>query len=662
MIEKKTIDDVIEASNSRIVDIIGDFVSLKRRGSGYVGCCPFHQEKTGSFHVTPSRGMFKCFGCGKGGDALRFVMEHEHLTFVEGIKYLGQKVGITVQEKQLTPEMQQAQNRRESLIAVCEYAKNTFIKQLWESDEGKSLGLPYFRGERGFRDDIIKKFELGYSLGTRDAFTKEALQHGYKDEFLRDSGLTIFGENNYKADRFWGRVMFPIHSISGRVVAFGGRVMKKSDKVAKYINSPETELYHKSDIVYGIFHAKNEIAKRDKCYLVEGYTDVISMHQAGIENVIASSGTSLTQGQIRLIQRFTNNITVLYDGDAAGIHAAVRGIDMILAEGMNVKVLLLPDGEDPDSFARTHNAEDYVAYIEEHQTDFIRFKAQLLMDEANGDPVKKSSLINDIVKTISVVQDTVLRSLYVKECSKMMDIEERTLFSVLEKFLINSTVAKHEAEAKQAKLAQQSTEAANPENSTPSVDNGIPITAHIPKAQNPFVYEEREILRLFVTYVDKKIFANTEQETTVGEYILSLLDSDNIQSTDENFKKIIDVYRSAEDRSSITSQFFINQPDSDVSNMAVDLLSSRAELSKYHERFFTIVKECDMLDDLVPHAMNELQIRIVAHRIDELNKTLREAEQNKTSEEEINGIMEELVKYNNVKRILSKMLGGRTMI
>jgi len=672
MIDQKTVDSVIENANSKIVDIVSDFVSLKRRGANYVGCCPFHNEKTGSFSVSAAKGIYKCFGCGKAGNAVSFVMEHEHFTFVEAIKYLGNKVGIDVKDEELTPEMEQAKSRRESLTAVCEYANKTFIDNLWNSDEGISVGLPYFRGERGFRDDIIKKFDLGFSLSKRDAFTQQALSRGYKQEFLKDSGLSIFGENGYKADRFFGRVMFPIHSISGRVVAFGGRVMVKSKEVAKYINSPETELYHKSDIVYGIYHAKAEIVRQDRCYLVEGYTDVISMHQAGITNVIASSGTSLTTGQIKLIQRFTNNITVLYDGDAAGIHAAVRGIDMILAEGMNVKVLLLPDGEDPDSFARSHSAEDYVKYIEEHQTDFIRFKAKLLMDDAKDDPIKKTELINDIVRTISVVQDTVLRSLYIKECSKMMDMEESTLFSVLEKTLVNKAFKDRDEKEKRRVQQQNEEMRQRAEDSLTLTEDQMrhepPAIAPVDygqilaKRNNPFVYEEKELMRFFVSYVDVKMFVGSEEETTVGEYIIAQLAADNMSSYDETINRLLQSFVDAPDRSAVKPDFFVNQADQAISAMAADLLEPKHTLSKYHKRFYNVVDEKDQLDDLVPRCMNEMRMKKLMVEIDKIKAELKEAEANGAPAEVIDEIMNRLFVYNEAKRQVSKLIGNRTVI
>jgi DNA primase len=434
MIDQATVERIHEAS--KFVEVVSEFVTLKKRGVNYIGNCPFHNEKTPSFTVSPSKEIFKCFGCGKGGNSVHFIMEHESISYVEALRYLANKYHIEIQEKELSPEEISLHTDRESMLVLNSYAQKYFSTILHQHQEGKSIGLTYFK-ERGFRQDIIDKFQLGYCLEERDAFTKEALKNGYKKEYLVKTGLTFEGDNNYFADRFRGRVMFPVHSLSGKVVAFGGRVLKTEAKTAKYLNSPESEIYHKSNELYGIYFAKQSIVKSDCCYLVEGYTDVISMHQAGIENVVASSGTALTAGQIRLIRRFSTNITVIYDGDAAGIKASIRGIDLLLEEGMNVKVLLLPDGEDPDSFARKQNASELIAYINQNQTDFIGFKTKLLLEDAGKDPVKKALLITDIVKSIAIIPDNIIRSVYVRECSKMLDIEESVLYNEINRISKN---------------------------------------------------------------------------------------------------------------------------------------------------------------------------------------------------------------------------------
>lgn len=676
MIDKSIVEKVIETSNTRIVDVVSDFVSLKKRGANYVGRCPFHTEKTGSFTVAPAKGFFKCFGCGKAGSALTFVMEHEHLTFVEGLKYLGRKFGIEVNDVVETPEMLQARSERESMMVVMDFARQQFIDNLWNTQDGQTVALPYFR-HRGFRDDIIRKFELGYSMPNRRSLTDLALSKGYKIEYLVKTGLTVVGDNNYRADRFFGRVMFPIHSVSGKVIAFGGRVMQTSEKTAKYINSPETELYHKSDIVYGIYQAKNEIIKKDRCFLVEGYTDVISMHQAGIVNVVASSGTSLTTNQIRLIQRFTNNITVLYDGDNAGIKASLRGIDMILAQGMNVKVLLLPDGEDPDSFARSHSADEYISYIDAHQTDFIEFKTSLLMGDAQNDPLKRSALINDIVASIAVVSDKILRTIYIKKCSQMLEVDERTLFSVLEDKLVNAAVKQRDEQSRQQQrqqehdarlqaelsIAQQQSDAqGNPPMPPVSSQMQQEVAQVLQRQKNPFANEERELLRLLINYVSYKLFVGSEDETTVGEYIVRQLAEDELQSVDERFNRMLQTYIDAPDRNALKPEYFINIPDPEINAIAADLMGDKYELSVIHARNGTVQDETEMLDYLVVRAVNCVRMKKVMLTIDELTQQLRNAEQQQLPDDEVNKILEELSVWNAVKKQLSRNLGDRTVI
>ena len=424
MIDQHTIDRIIEAAN--IVEVVSDFVTLRRRGVNYVGLCPFHDEKTPSFSVSPARGICKCFSCGKGGNSVHFIMEHEQVSYYEALKYLARKYNIEIQERQLSEEEKQRKSDRESMLIVNDFAQKFFTTNLLENVEGRSIGLAYFR-ERGFGEDIIKKFGLGYSPEKRDALAQEAVKKGYKKDYLLKTGLCIESQQGALYDRYKGRVIFPIHSLSGKVIAFGGRILKKDEKAAKYVNSPESEVYHKSDVLYGIYHAKQAIVKNDFCYLVEGYTDVLSMHQAGIENVVASSGTSLTPGQIRLIHRFTNNITVLYDGDAAGIKASLRGIDLILQEGLNIKVVLLPDGDDPDSFSKKQSAADFTAYIRAHETDFIRFKTNLLLEGAGNDPIKRATLIGDIVRSIAIIPDNILRTIYVQDCARLLSVDEKML-------------------------------------------------------------------------------------------------------------------------------------------------------------------------------------------------------------------------------------------
>lgn len=483
MIDPATVDRILDAAN--IYEVVSDFVTLRRRGANYVGLCPFHDEKTPSFSVSPARGICKCFSCGKGGNAVHFIMEHEQISFYEALRYLARKYNIEIQEQELTEEEKQRKTDRESMLIVNDFAQKFFATTLLEHVEGRAIGMSYFR-ERGFGEDIIKKFGLGFSPEKRDALAQEALRKGYKKEYLLKTGLCLESQQGNLYDRFKGRVIFPVYSLSGKVIAFGGRILKKDEKSAKYVNSPESEVYHKSDVLYGIYHAKQAIVKNDCCYLVEGYTDVLSMHQAGIENVVASSGTSLTQGQIRLIHRFTNNITVLYDGDAAGIKASLRGIDLILQEGMNIKVVLLPNGDDPDSFSKKQSATDFTNYIKAHETDFIRFKTRLLMESIGNDPIKRAALIGDIVRSIAIIPDNILRSVYVQECSRLLETDEKMLLREVNKLIRNkweqdtNKNTPYTGKAKPGVQEQATSNGTAPENktgqpATPSTpDKGLP--------------------------------------------------------------------------------------------------------------------------------------------------------------------------------------------
>ena len=517
MIDQATIDRVIEAAQNQITDVISDFVHLKKRGINYIGHCPFHNEKTPSFIVSPHKGIFKCFGCGKGGNAVNFLMEHEQISFVEAIKTLGKRFHIPIEEKEVSDKELAQKNERESMLVVTEYAARFFTKSLFETDEGQSVGLGYFR-QRGFRDDIIRKFQLGYSPETRDALTREAQLQGYKLEFLEKTGLSIV-RDDYKADRFRGRVIFPIHSLSGKVIAFGGRVMQTDAKTAKYLNSPESEIYHKSKILYGIYQARQEMVRNDRAYLVEGYTDVLSFHQAGITNVVASSGTALTVDQIRLMARFTPNVTIIYDGDPAGIKASLRGIDLVLEEGMNVKVLLLPEGEDPDSFAKKMGGEALLEYIRKNETDFIKFKTALLLEDSQNDPIKRAQLIQDIVRTIAMIPDPIVRSVYVKECSTLMKVEEPVLYVEIKK-------KKQEQEQGRSYLRQSASD------NTPA--GPLAPLPSLTSSSNPFEIEEREILRFLLKYGDYPLghvhTGSEEKIMSVGEYIVDNLRQDELKS------------------------------------------------------------------------------------------------------------------------------------
>lgn len=547
-IDKDTVQKILDTAN--IVDVVSDFVSLKRRGANYIGLCPFHNERTPSFSVSPSKGICKCFSCGKGGSAVGFLMELEQMSYNEALRYIAKKYGIEIKDHEMSSEEREAESERESMMAVNDFAMKFFERLMNETDAGRDIGLAYFR-ERGINDAMIKRFHLGYSPEQRDALVKEAMAKGFAEKFLVDTGLCYTSEHGLR-DRFRGRVIYPVFTISGKVVAFGGRTLRKDKDVAKYVNSPESVIYRKSYELYGLYQAKQAIVRRDKCILVEGYMDVISMHQAGIENVVASSGTSLTEGQIRLIHRFTQNVTVIYDSDAAGIKASLRGIDLLLAEGLDIKVLLLPDGDDPDSFAQNHSSAEVEAYIAEHEQDFIAFKTQILMQGIENDPIARSRAIQSIVKSISVIPNPITRNVYVNECSRSMGIDEKVL---------NLQIAKYSADAAERKAVEEQRERnraaaglpANPEEDVPSVispvvarEHAAPQTTDNRRCDILRPYEE-EILRYAVRYgmcflcdvaLDEE--GNT-RPMSVLEYILSELRADEISFTNSAFTRILEL-------------------------------------------------------------------------------------------------------------------------
>lgn len=566
MIDQATIDKIMAATD--IVDVVSDFVSLRRRGANYWGLCPFHDDRSPSFSVSPSKGVCKCFSCGKGGSAIHFIMEHEQLSYYEALKYLAKKYNIEVHEKELTDEERQKRSERENMFVINTFAQEFFSKSLLETDEGRSVGLAYFK-ERGFNEDIIRKFGLGYSPEKRDALAVEAQKRGYKIDYLLKTGLCRETQEGRIYDLFSGRVMFPVYSVSGKVVAFGGRILKSGVKISKYFNSPESDIYHKSDELYGIYQAKRAIEKERRCYLVEGYTDVLSMHQSGIENVVASSGTALTHGQIRLIHRFTDNITVLYDGDAPGIKASLRGIDLLLQEGLNIKVVLLPDGEDPDSFAKSQSAESFTRYIKEHETDFIRFKTQLLLEDAGEDPIKRAAIISNIVESISLIPDAIVRSVYVQECSRLLQIDEQILLSELNKRRQKRAEQQFSRERyNQERQSAATTNAPKSGNTTTAAPaNGnetppppsladMPAPAETPEAvpvtdhtlsqrmvqQSPLEKYEREIIRYIVRYGYRNLFELPDGSwQKVWEYIVEELSIDSIELCNPLYKHIVEL-------------------------------------------------------------------------------------------------------------------------
>ncbi len=677
---------------AQIVDVVSEFVTLRKRGVNYVGLCPFHSEKTPSFSVSPSKGVCKCFSCGKGGNVVHFIMEHEQLSYYEALKWLAHKYNIEVKERELTDEEKHAQSIRESMFVVNEYARDYFQNILRSHVEGQTVGMTYFR-QRGFRDDIITKFQLGYCLNQHDAFAREATLKGYRPEYLVKTGLCYARDDGSLRDRFWGRVIFPVHTLSGKVVAFGGRVLKTDAKTAKYVNSPESEIYHKSNELYGIYFAKQSIVKQDRCFLVEGYTDVISMHQSGIENVVASSGTSLTPGQIRLIHRFTNNITVLYDGDMAGIKASLRGIDMLLEEGMNIKVVLLPDGDDPDSFARKHNATDYQAYINAHEVDFIRFKTNLLLDDAGNDPIKRAGLITDIVRSISVIPDAIVRSVYIKECSQLLQVEEKLLIAEVGKL----KEAQLEKEYKAQRNAQiQAQRAAGEQGASPSAEGtaapegepgeaapaipvpGEPVVpspvsdtyeSYIPQ-DNPesrkFYPLEKLIMELLVRYGERVMCVTTDEEgneapLTVTEFIAGNLQIDDLQFHNPLHRQMLaEAVSHIHDEGFRAEHYFGTHPNPDISRYAVNLANERYTLSKYHTKSQKIVTDEERLYELVPHVMTDFKHAIVEEELKHTQQALLDPE-NMHDESRYLSIMKHYKDLSEVQRIMAKRLGDRVL-
>ena len=676
MIDQPTIDRILDAAN--IVDVVSEFVTLRKRGVNYVGLCPFHDDKTPSFYVSPAKNICKCFACGEGGTAVHFIMKHEQLSYFDALRYLAKKYNIEIHERELTDKEKQIRSDRESMLIVNAWAQKYFTMLLNEHIDGKTIGMRYF-AERGFREDTIRKFQLGYSLEQRDALYQAALKSGYKKEYLEKTGLVIAYDDGRVNDRFRGRVIFPVHSLSGKVVAFGGRVLKKDEKTAKYVNSPESEIYHKSNELYGIYFAKQAIVKADRCFLVEGYTDVISMHQSGVENVVASSGTALTHGQIRLIHRFTNNITVLYDGDAAGIKAAIRGIDLLLEEGMNVKVVLLPDGEDPDSFARSHSASEFAEFIRQNETDFVRFKTKLLLAEAGNDPVKRSALIGDIIRTIAIVPDNITRTIYIRECSAKMEIDEQVVLNEVNKIRLSRNEQNRPQRQPQTEIQNtiSQTDApvdVRPEEKSKDAPTNLPAEGPAPQPHKPIVserspYEPFEIalLRYVVRYGEQILYDYTDENTNeqerirVAEYIRSELENDGLTFYTPVFKQMLDeaANRCHED-GFVAHRYFLAHPDPMVSRIAADLMSEKYQLSKYHFKYREVEPEEERLDQLVVRDLFALKEAYILRQIREKQEALKQI--SPEAIEQMKQIMEEITQLNEIKKILSKELGERIIL
>jgi DNA primase len=636
LIPKETVDKIIETS--RIEEVVGDFVSLKKRGTSMIGLCPFHNEKTPSFHVSVGKGIFKCFGCGQGGDSVRFIMEHEKATYPEALRYLANKYSIEIEEVENSPEEQAVNDRRESLYIVSGWAAKFFHQQMMETDEGKSIGLSYFK-ERGFRDDIIKKFELGYSPDVWDALTQQGLKEGYNIQFLEDTGLTIRKDNDKLYDRFRGRVMFPIHSFTGRVIGFGGRTLKTDKAVPKYVNSPESDIYHKSNVLYGLFFAKKSMRDEDNCYLVEGYADVLSVHQAGVENVVASSGTSLTIEQIRMIGRFTKNITILYDGDEAGIKASLRGLDMILEEGLNVKVVNFPDSHDPDSYVQKFGSAAFKTHIDQNKKDFILYKTGILLKDAGNDPIKRAGIIREVVESIAKIPDGIKASVFVRECSSLLQIEERVLISELNKIRLGKI--------------KKDTNSYSPQNNPDTVP--VSIEPELPGISDTDEKQEREIVRLLLNYGHELVHWDDITDTYIAPYIIANL-------ADVSFEnilcvRIIDEYKKQLENGALPSeQDFIKHADHEIADLAISMVSSPYILSEnwYAKRKIYVRNESENLRLTILGGIFHLKKR----KVDRILKKIRDDIQAETDIDNQNILMRHYMQVKEVEKGISIFLGS----
>ena len=643
MIDRDTIDRIFNIAD--IVEVISDFVSLKRSGQNFKGLSPFTNEKTPSFLVSPAKGIFKDFSSGKGGNVVGFLMEHEKLTYPEALRYLAKKYNIEITEQEPTPEEIQQRNERESLLIISGWAQKYFTNILQNTPEGQSVGMAYFR-ERGFHDDIIRKFQLGYSPEQKDALTNEALKEGYKLDYLVTTGLTI-QKDDYKADRFRGRIIFPIHGLTGNVIGFGGRILKSDDKLAKYLNSPESDIYKKSRILYGLYHAKQAIVKQEKCFLVEGYTDVLGLHQAGIENVVSSSGTALTTEQIRLIKRFTSNVTIIYDGDEAGIKASLRGIDMVLEEGLNIKVVPLPEGEDPDSYSKQLSATEFQQYIKENEKDFISFKTRLLMKDMEQDPVGKAGMINDVIRSISVIPDTVMRSVYIKESARMLDTEERILYSQVYRLRKKKAEDRYNKESRQEEIRIQST----------------PLPSFIKEIFSEL--QEKLLVRFLLQYGNERLYEIQDEHEgneyiSVAEYVVNEILNDELEFKNLLYRQVFEEVNNMIQKGEVIEiKHFVHHENPSISQLAVDLLSSPYSLSKVHSRKGATVETEDMLlKKNVPKALIEYKRKILEVAQREKEEQIREVQQvNNDDLEAVNPLMQQYITITSLINTISKERG-----
>ena len=632
-IDRATVDRIMDAAN--IVDVVSEFVSLRKRGTSYKGLCPFHDDTTPSFSVSPSRGVYKCFACGKAGNAVNFIMEHEQMTYVEALRWLANKYHIEIEEREMTDEERRQKNERESMFIVNEWAAKYFQRILHEHEDGRAIGLQYFRS-RGFRDDIIERFRLGFCLNQRDAMAKQALGEGFKEEFLLKTGLCGKRDNGQYFDRFGGRVIFPWISVSGKVTAFGGRLLDSRTKgvAQKYVNSPDSDIYHKDHELYGIYQAKKAIVKEDRVYMVEGYTDVIAMHQCGIENVVANSGTALSVFQIKMLRRFTQNITLLYDGDEAGIHAAMRGTDMLLAEGMNIKVLLLPDNEDPDSFARSHTASDFRAYIEAHQTDFMEFKTTVLLKGVD-DPIKRSEAISNIVKTISVIKDPIIRATYIKECSLRIGIAEQTLITQMNKFIRSQREEDQKTAEREAR-------------------NQPPPEPLRPAEPTERMTKVEQLLIEMVMRHGEEVILNTEgQDVNVAQFIYYSLSEDGMSFQDELYNKVLEeVINHCDEPGFKAETYFTHHSDIEINTLAAKLCTDRFMLSPSMQ----VRQEEDSLKQQVVHLLYDFQLGHVEIELQQLKRELKQCD---GDVEKMMALMKSIKDYQELRNKIGQKLGRK---
>ena len=645
MIPREVIERIHAAA--KIEEVVGDYVTLRKRGANLIGLCPFHNEKTGSFTVSPSKGIYKCFGCGVSGNAVGFVMEIEQCSYVEALKQLGRKYHIEVPEREMTAEEQQRQDDRESMFVVNDFANKWFQSQLWDTPDGQAIGLSYFR-ERGLRDDIIRKYQLGYSPERGNPLAQALKAKGFQEQFITNNvdtkiGVGVVGksEDGRLYDRFRDRVIFPIFTVSGKPVAFAGRILKKKDNVGKYVNSPDSIIYSKTNELYGLFQAKQAIARADMCYLVEGQMDVISMHQSGIENVVASGGTALTKPQIWLIKRFTSNITVLYDGDAAGIHAALRGIDMFLEAGFNVKVVLLPDGEDPDSYAQSHDSTEFIRYIEEHQTDFIRFKSALLSKDAGDDPHKRASLIKDITSTIAVIPDLITRQVYIKDSAERLHISEKVLTTEV----INLRKKKIEEETKNREHAEARTE------QNEQVDENTLVSQETDRS--PLASNYYNLIQLIVRHGEQQVELGDGEIYSIGDVIIGTLENDEIQPPLPVYQTIMDEFkRHSKEEGFKAEQFYKFHPDPQVSAMAVEMIAEKYRFAKPDKD--------ERIGDLVARLLYEIKLTVINMQIDQLEQALKEAQEKGDIDTQM-VLLQHHPKLLEVRNDICKQLGNRVI-